>query len=231
MAKQLNELPSRIMSWTVWRVATPFAMTFLVLSVVKMAGYSWMAGWATSAVDHLRTAVIVTAVVSSGYELYFHARAVADAAKKLTRIVDQHSVKPTEAAAPKTRPRTLVGIMANEFEASLYRISFVLFAGLAMLAVTGLMTSDRRVMSGACVVAVLVLTAHARQGVLRWRVERGYFGTSEHEVRELLRFAMRHPTPKDFLDGGSMMPAFAIGERPEMGTAWSGDPSGAGATS
>lgn len=230
MAKQLKELPSRVMTWTVWRVGMPFVMTFLVLSVVRMARFRWMEGWPISVIDHLRTAVIVSGLVSFGYEWYFHAREVAAAVEKLTQVVENHSGKPTAAAMPKARPRTLVGIMANEFEASLYRISFVLFAGLVVLAGTGLMTSDRRVTSAACIVALLVLAAHARQGVLRWRVEQGYFGTSEHEVRELLRFAMRHPTPKDFLDGGSLMPAFAIGERPEKATAWADDVSGAGAT-
>jgi hypothetical protein len=111
-------------------------------------------------------------------------------------------------------------VMAEEFEASVSRLIFLLSSVLLGLTLAGLLWRDRSLTVVACGVGALILVAHARQGMLRWRIERGYFGSCEHEVRELLRFASQHPRPTDFFDGGGLLPAFEIGERKEQSKLW-----------
>jgi hypothetical protein len=221
---------SRIITWTLWRVVAPLVIASLLLSMLKMARLSWLEGWQLSFVEHLQTGLIASAFISVAYEWIHHVNMTRNMVAKLVEIARGHARHVGDEPPLRPKHRTLVGVMADEFEASVARMSVVLFVGLVALVVAGFLTNDRRITSVACGVAVLVLVAHARQGLVRWRVERGYFGTSEHEVRELLLFALRHKAPDDFLDGGSMLPAFEIGERQEGAAGWVGEAGGAGAT-
>ncbi len=116
----------------------------------------------------------------------------------------------------RARERLAVGVMTREFEKSLTFASLALFLALVLVGGYAIWTRDRSILFVATLTAIFFLLAVARQGVLAWRTATGYFGSSEHEVRELLAFAMRHPTPDDFFDdNGHLLPAFDL--RPQGG--------------
>jgi hypothetical protein len=114
----------------------------------------------------------------------------------------------------RKRQRLVVGVMAHEFEKNLGLSTITLFAALALVGGYGMYSDDRTLLATAIVIGVLFLFAVLRQAILMWRTRKGYFGSSEHEVRELLAFAMRHPTPEDFYDdNGHILPAFDVAFR------------------
>ena len=227
MRKEGSEVRLRILNWVIWRLGLPLAGALLLWPLRR---YSWFEEWPHTVLDHVQIASIVGAFASFAFEWRAEVRSTSKLTEALRHVVARPSGRATAEAQAKAKARTLVEIMADEFDVSVSRMTFVLLPVLAALTVASVMTKDQRMISVACVVAVFVLAAHARQAVFRWRVVHGYFGSSEHEVRELLRFALTHPFPGDFFDGGSMLPAFAVGERPETATTWANDPSGAGAT-
>jgi hypothetical protein len=114
----------------------------------------------------------------------------------------------------RQRERQVVGVMVREFEKTIGFSSIVVFVALLLVGGYAVWKQDRTMIVAAVIVAVLFILAVVRQAVLAWRTKRGYFGSSEHEVRELLAFAMRHPTPQDFFDdNGHLLPAFDVALR------------------
>jgi hypothetical protein len=77
----------------------------------------------------------------------------------------------------------------------------------------------------AAVTGAFFVLAVSRQAILAWRTSKGFFGSSEHEVRELLTFAARHPDPDDFFDdNGHLLPAFDLRPEEEHGSTAIGQP-------
>jgi hypothetical protein len=114
----------------------------------------------------------------------------------------------------RKRQRLVVDVMAQEFEKNLGLSTIALFVALALVGGYATYAHDRTMLTTSIVIGVLFLFAVLRQATLMWRTRKGYFGSSEHEVRELLAFAMRHPTPEDFYDdNGHILPAFDVAFR------------------
>jgi hypothetical protein len=114
----------------------------------------------------------------------------------------------------RKRERLVVGVMAHEFEKNLGLSTIALFVALALVGGYAMYSHDRTMLTTSIVIGVLFFFAVLRQAILMWRTRKGYFGSSEHEVRELLAFAMRHPTPEDFYDdNGHILPAFDVAFR------------------
>jgi ABC-type multidrug transport system fused ATPase/permease subunit len=124
------------------------------------------------------------------------------------------------------RERLAVGVMTREFEKSLTTSSVALFLALLIVGGYAAWSRERGMMIAAVITGGFFLLAVGRQAILAWRTRRGYFGSSEHEVRELLAFAMRHPTPDDFFDdNGHLLPAFDLRPEQVSATAAIGQPS------
>jgi hypothetical protein len=133
-------------------------------------------------------------------------------------------------AEQRAGERLAVGVMTREYEKSLNASILALFAALLIVGVYAVMSRDRGLLIVAAVTAIFFLLALIRQTLLTWRTSKGYFGSSEHEVRELLAFAMRHPTPDDFFDDeGNLLTAFDLRPREERTSRAVGEPI-AGAT-
>ncbi|HEY0140662.1 MAG TPA: hypothetical protein VGF48_07190 [Thermoanaerobaculia bacterium] len=117
-------------------------------------------------------------------------------------------------APRRERERQVVGVMAREFEKTLGFSCIALFVALAMVGGYAVAKRDQTLTATAIGLGALFFLAVMRQWLLAWRTRRGYFGSSEHEVRELLAFAKRYPTPEDFFDdNGHLLPAFDVALR------------------
>lgn len=51
---------------------------------------------------------------------------------------------------------------------------------------------------------ILIGLLYVNQKVLRYRIAKGYYGTNEYEVREIIQFILDHSDKTDFTDGDGM---------------------------
>lgn len=125
----------------------------------------------------------------------------------------------------RTHERLVVGVMAREFEKSIGLSCIVLFIALTTVGAYAIGRRDATMITIATVICIIFLLAILRQAIMMWRMRKGYFGSSEHEVRELLSFAMQHQTPDDFFDdNGNILPAFDVAFRESRTAAYAGVP-------
>jgi len=128
-----------------------------------------------------------------------------------TKVWDVEEEDGSAVAQRRARERLVVGVMTKDLEKSLTTSCIVLFVGLMLVGGYGFWAKDRAMLVTAALVCAFFVLAVARQSILAWRAQQGYFGSTEHEVRELLAFAVRHPTPADFYDdNGHLLPAFDL---------------------
>lgn len=160
--------------------------------------------------DHTYMGFAITLLGLFGaLEFAIHLANVASLSKLLTRALSRH----IRAVATATgRRETVVDVMARVYGARSGRCSALLFAAVVVALGTAVVVGHRRAISFAIIVSVFYLLAALRQGILQFRINQGYFGTSEYEVRQLLRFVLHHDRSADFRDGGHPKPAFDIRE-------------------
>jgi len=124
-----------------------------------------------------------------------------------TQNQDAHSER-------RAAERLVVGVMSREFERSLGLSCTGLLLALVIVCSRAAFRRDAGMIAAAVLIGALYLMAVLRQAVLVWRTRKGYFGNREHEVKELLAFALKHQTPEDFFDdNGHLLPVFEVAFR------------------
>lgn len=62
------------------------------------------------------------------------------------------------------------------------------------------------------IIALLMILLFVRQRILMYRIKRGYYGSYESEVREILTFLIEHNNKDDFFDGDDVKSIFPAKE-------------------
>lgn len=106
----------------------------------------------------------------------------------------------------------LADLMAVAYARRTGSVSALLFLGLAATTVIAYRVRSNDVTLTALILGVLYLLASVKQFVLTYRIQHSLFGRDDYEVRQLIRFVLRHSQPEDFGSGGRPRPAFDVGQ-------------------
>ncbi len=108
------------------------------------------------------------------------------------------------------RKKTVAEVMASQYELRAIRSGLLLFVAVIIGGISAWIDPSRRTMMTSVLLCIGYVLATARQALLAFRIRRRLFGTSEHEVRQLLTFVLNQPPESFSGGGGTPLPAFDL---------------------
>lgn len=104
----------------------------------------------------------------------------------------------------KRKSNTIVGVMLLERLKKSTKLQFILVLCLILNVLISLIPAIEFSYFLLALVSVMLLSIHADQQLIRYRIRKGWYGTNEFEAKEIINFIISHSNKDDFNDSGGL---------------------------
>ncbi|MEN3331478.1 MAG: hypothetical protein V7641_843 [Blastocatellia bacterium] len=108
---------------------------------------------------------------------------------------------------------TVVGLLVDDKQKSFFTIYISLLIGFLIYLVSIYFAGQAISIGTLSLLAAFLLALFLNQYLLKYRLKYGYFGTTEHEAREIIDLILKHSDKSDFSDGDGLNELFPEPER------------------